>query len=142
MRRKKNGEKWDGPLQALSGNYGENIKNGNNTITWNVLNEREEFTGYWRFGIDNYISIKKNIRNLKITCGLASLAGLGLSGYLFLRSDEYYNQYQTATTNVVELREKVGQMFQYGVISLSCSSLLFIERTILAKKIKKAKRYL
>ena len=133
--------KWQGPLEAISGNYGDRVKKGENTIVWNVVNEREEFKGMWRFGIENSITIKKNIKNLKLTFGLLSLASLGLSSYFFNQSENYYNQYQIATTNAAKMRENSQEMMQLGVYSVAAFSLFFTQRTIFAKKIKKIKKH-
>tara|TARA_Y200000002_G_scaffold379262_1_gene388192 strand:- start:10286 stop:10888 length:603 start_codon:yes stop_codon:yes gene_type:complete len=133
---------WQGPLEAISGNCGDRVKKGENTIVWNVMNEREEFKGMWRFGIENSITIKKNIKNLKLTFGLLSLASLGISSYFFNQSENYYNQYQTATTNAAKMRENSQEMMQLGIYSVAAFSLFFSQRTIFAKKIKKIKKHL
>jgi formylglycine-generating enzyme required for sulfatase activity len=40
-----NGVNWSAPLKNVSGDIGKYIASGENTITWNVLEEREQFVG-------------------------------------------------------------------------------------------------
>ena len=140
--KRKGSKYWEGPLESTYGNINDNIIKGENLVTWNVTNDREQFTGQWVFGIDNKISVKKNIKNLKITCGILSLAGFALGTYGYLKSEEYYNQYQTATTNASQARENDIKMSTLGIISGSLGAVFLIENMILRKKIKKVKRSL
>ena len=140
--KKRGSSNWEGPLSSLSGNIYKNIKRGTNNVVWNVTNDREEFTGQWVFGIDNTMTIKKNIKNLKISCGLSSLAGLAIGAYGFLKSEDYYNQYQNATLNASQLRQDATKMTTVGIAGAALGSVLFIETSILGRKIRKVKRTL
>lgn len=140
--KKRGSSNWEGPLSSLSGNIYNNIKRGTNNVVWNVTSEREEFTGQWVFGIDNTMTIKKNIKNLKITCGLSSLAGLAIGAYGFLKSEDYYNQYQNATLNASQLRQDATKMTTVAIAGAVLGSILLIETSILRRKIRKVKRTL
>ncbi len=48
-----NDRNWEGPLQYVSGDIGEQITTGENmTVIWDVLSEREKFQGDWVFGFE------------------------------------------------------------------------------------------
>tara|TARA_B110001450_G_scaffold135636_1_gene127397 strand:- start:26 stop:628 length:603 start_codon:yes stop_codon:yes gene_type:complete len=140
--RRKGSKIWEGPLNSTYGNIKENTSSGSNSLTWNVTSDREKFSGQWVFGIDNNISLKKNIKNLKVTCGLFSLAGFAVGTYGYLKSEDYYSQYQNSTTNAALLREKDNNMIRMGILGAALGSILIVETSILSRKIKKVKRTL
>jgi hypothetical protein len=53
---------WKGPLKQVSGNVGENVKSGINSITWNVLDECQDLIG-------NDISFKVEVEKQKLKIG-------------------------------------------------------------------------
>ena len=138
--KEKGNQRWQGPLNFVVGDLGSYTKSGKNNILWEVTKSRNELLGECVFGIDNSMTIKNNIKNLRKRSTFCSLVGLGIGGYYLYKSESYYNQYQSATTNAASLRKKDEEMLNMSIFGLSIGTILLIERINLGRKIKKIKK--
>jgi len=68
-----NDGRWEGPLRFVSGDVGENVKPGSNKqIVWEVLKEREKFSGNLRIKLE--ISIMRGCKPFTVTHPAGSVA--------------------------------------------------------------------
>jgi uncharacterized protein (TIGR02145 family) len=74
-----NGNTWQGPLKQVQGQVGENIKSGNNSITFFVLNEFNELRGEnIKFKIE---ALNSSLTTIKIGAQIWTSKNLDVSNY-------------------------------------------------------------
>ncbi len=157
------GTTWQGPLKKVSGDIGANVSSGNKSITWNVLEEFEQLRGdnivfkvsantsiinntssilnqkgskslLIVYGSENYYKLKKN---KKIWLGLAiGFGAIGTTSYFL--SKNYYNQYQSATTDAENLYNKGQFQSKIYPISFGLAGFCGLEVILKSRRLNKA----
>ena len=111
-----NGKKWEGPLNAVSGDVGNGQTIGNNKqIVWDVLQERDKFVGDWVFGIEavNKTLEKKEKRKYDQSFFSDNLAYIELGGHSMISSINYERFLIKQKQFKLSLKLGVGIIYDY-----------------------------
>ena len=151
------GTTWGDPLRKLNGDFGNAIKPGTNKqVKWDVLDEREKLEGEISFKVtatENYVTgtYKSNVKptysayyykykKRKTVWLISALVSSGVGAFAYLQSNNYFKQYQNATTDAADLHQKVQLFDQIYPIAFGVAGFCtveFILKTGLQRKAKK-----
>ena len=156
------GKSWQGPLKNVTGDVLSQIPGKNKKAVWNAADEKGQLEGNIQFKLNaemnkqqeqslnnpieepvtkpeyspEYYKYKKS-KTIWLTGALVSSA---VGVFSMIQANNYYNQYQTATTDAADLHQKVELYDKITPIAFVVAGLCTVEFIIKSGKQNKAKK--
>ncbi len=150
------GKTWQGPLKQVSGDISAQMPDKDKKVFWNAAVEKGQMEGYIQFKLFAEMS-ESGLPNIKAETGtyspeyykykksksiwlISTLVGITVGSYSYLQAEDYYKQYQTATTDAADLHQKVKLYDQITPVAFGIAGLCALEFILKAGKQSKAKK--
>ncbi len=152
------GKTWQGPLKNVTGDVAIQLAGTNKKVIWNAATEKVPIEGFIQFKLNaQSVNLKNQVADKPIakltyspeyykykkskTIWLSgALVSGGIGVFSMIQANNYYNQYQTATTMAADLHRKVKLYDQITPIAFGVAGLCTLEIILKSGKQAKAKK--
>lgn len=152
------GKTWQGPLKNVTGDVAVQLAGTNKKVIWDAEAEKGQIEGFIQFKLNaQSVNLKNQVADKPIakltyspeyykykkskTIWLSgALVSGGIGVFSMIQANNYYTQYQTATTTAADLHRKVKLYDQITPIAFGVAGLCTLEIILKSGKQAKAKK--